>query len=104
MSELDKLEKYLLDHRIAYERIEEDAVFDREHRLVIRFGRHQICVPCMPEDGECRWDAICQPGSYGYEQGLLEIYGEIVDEATDGDSVVGWLTAEDVIKRLEARR
>lgn len=101
MSELDKLEKYLLDHRITYERIEEGAVFDRERRLVIRFGRHQICVP---EAGEgCRWDVICQPYSYGYEQGKLELYGELVTE-DDGDSVVGWLTAEDVIKRLEARQ
>lgn len=102
MSELDKLEKYLLDHRITYERYEVHEEWDGSAGLTFVMDRHQICVP---EEGEaCRWDAICQRGSYGYEAGLLEIYGEIVDEATDGDSVVGWLTAEDVIKRLEARR
>lgn len=102
MSELDKLEKYLLDHRITYERYEVHEEVDGPAGMTFEMGRHQICVP---EEGEvCRWDAICQRGSFGYEAGLLEIYGEIVDEATDGDSVVGWLTAEDVIKRLEARR
>lgn len=101
MSELDKLEKYLLDHRITYERIDRDAVFDRDKRIVIQYGRHQICVPQSGE--ECRWDVICHPHSYGYEQGKLELYGELVTE-DDGDSVVGWLTAEDVIKRLEAKQ
>ena len=86
-NELDKLEEYLIDHRITFESI---------HKM----GWHQICVP---ESGEnCRWDAICHRGSYGYEQGLIEIYGELVTEE-DGDSVVGWLTAEDVIRRLEKK-
>lgn len=48
-----------------------------------------------------RWDAICHYGSYGYEDGLLEIYGELVTE-DDDDSVVGYLTAADVVKRVEA--
>lgn len=100
-TELDKLENYLIDHRITFERVDEDAAHDETGRYLLHHARHQICVPCMPEDGECRWDAICQPGSYGYEQGLLEIYGELVKEE-DRDSVVGWLTADDVIKRIEA--
>ena len=97
-TELDRLENYLLDHRITYERIDEEEIIDEKGR-VIRMDRHQICVP---EEGEnCRWDAICHRGSYGWNHGLIEIYGEIVREE-DGDSVVGWLTAADVIKRMEA--
>lgn len=85
-TELDKLQEYLISRRISHERIDER-------------NRHQICVP---EDGlYCRWDVICHRGSYGYEEGLLEIYGDIVDWRKDGDSVVGWLTAEDVIRRVE---
>lgn len=103
-SELDKLEEYLISRRITFERIDEDAQFDEANRTVIRYARHQICVPCSPEEGKCRWDAICQPGSYGYEEGLLEIYGEIVNRPEDGDSVVGFLTAADVIQRLEERK
>ena len=65
---------------------------------IVMMDRHQICVPNQEYP---IWDAICQRGSHGYEEGLLEIYGVIVDEAIDGDTVVGWLTAEDIIKRLE---
>lgn len=97
-TELDKLEKYLINHRITFERIDEDAVRDETGRFLIRPARHQIYVP---EAGESRWDAICHPGSYGYEEGKIEIYGSLVKEE-DGDSVVGWLTADDVIKRIEA--
>ena len=99
MSELDKLEKYLIEHRIEYNRYDVNQEWDVGDGVVIEMDRHQICVP---EEGDrCKWDAICQRGSYGYELGLLEIYGEIVDEKKDGDTIVGHLTAEDVIKRLE---
>lgn len=89
MSELDKLEKYLKKHNISYNRVDEDGVF----------GRHSIIVPSDKRPFD--WDAICQYGSYGYEDGKLEIYGNLVDYETDGDVVVGYLTAEDVIKRIE---
>lgn len=47
------------------------------------------------------WDAICHSFSYGHEVGLLEIMGVIVDlNKTGGDSVEGWLTAEEILKRL----
>ena len=47
------------------------------------------------------FDAICQRGSYGYEEGLLETMGTIVDVATLGDTVEGHLSASDVISRIE---
>jgi hypothetical protein len=89
MSELDKLENFLKNNGIGYKRIDENTD---------TWGRHQINV--FDSDGNIAWDAICQRGSYGFENGLLEIYGNIVDEEKDGDSVVGWLTAKDVIARL----
>ena len=99
-TELDKLEEYLIGRRITYERFDEDGLLDGNGR-VLRCDRHQICVP---EEGEsCRWDAICHRGSFGFERGLLEIYGELVDIEEDGDSVKGWLTADDVIKRIESK-
>jgi len=51
--------------------------------------------------GSKAWDAICHKGSYGGERGFLEIMGEIVFPAEDGDTVVGYLTAEDVLKRVD---
>lgn len=93
MSELDKLELYLSKSKTHYERIDEEEFF---------FSRHQIIA--YDESGKRLWDAICHIGSYGYEDGLLEISGNIVDEDKDGDSVVGWLTADDVIRRVRRIR
>ena len=92
MDELTKLETWLRSHHIPYERIDEAP-----KPWAPLMERHQICVPSQEI---MRWDAICHYGSYGYEDGLLEIYGELVTE-NDGDSVVGYLTAADVVKRVE---
>ncbi len=41
-------------------------------------------------------------GSYGHEDGLLEIMGTILtDEESKIDCVAGWLTAETIISRIE---
>lgn len=44
-------------------------------------------------------DVICNPYSYGHEYGLLEIMG-LVDEEKVGDSVEGYLSAEQVFSRI----
>lgn len=95
MSELDKLEKYLILNRYRYRRIEETNMSEI---MGVDIGRKQIVVY---KNGKRSWDAICHYGSYGYKEGLLEIMGSIVDVEKDGDEVVGWLTAQDVINRLE---
>lgn len=46
------------------------------------------------------WDVICHSGSYGHEEGLLEAMGIIVDDSSDDDDVVGYLTASDVFQRV----
>lgn len=93
MSELDKLEEYLKENGIPYERQDSEDVFD-ENGLPMSTMFHAIFCPSY----EAReWDAICHRGSYGYEDGLLEIYGKIVDPSR---AVEGWLTAEDVIGRI----
>lgn len=91
MSELDKLEQYLKENNIEYKRK------DIEKRGVI-CNTHQIIVF---DKGKRIWDAICHYGSYGYEEGLLEVMGEPVVMPNDGDSVCGHLTAKDVIERWE---
>lgn len=47
-------------------------------------------------------DAICHDGSYGREKGLLEIMGILVDEAKTNDTVEGWLTADEILKRIDS--
>ena len=83
LTQLDKLEKYLKENGIKYERIDTR-------------NTHQINVP---NSRDKEWDAICHYGSFGYKEGLLEIYGSIVPENV-GNTVEGYLTAEDVVNRI----
>lgn len=75
--EADKLAKGLIEKGIAFE----------YHKCCDGI---QICC-----NG---WDAICHSGSYGHERGLLEIMRTIVK--VDDDEVEGWLTAEEILQRL----
>ena len=100
LTELNKLEAYLKENGVSYERE------DRESRRLLDgtfwcWDWHRIFVHST--DG-CCWDAICHHGSYGAEEGLLEIMGDIVDEEAVGDRVEGWLTAAEVIERIEAMK
>ena len=98
MSELDKLEAYLKDKGIPYTREDKEERRDQQG-YILSMPRHQIIV--NDSEGRRLWDAICQRGSYGNEEGLLEVMGSPVVREEDGDSICGWLTAEDVIARLE---
>ena len=49
-----------------------------------------------PSVADWKIDAIWHPGSYGYEEGLLEIMSEFEDETHD--TVVGHLTAEEALE------
>lgn len=89
--ELNKLEEYLNKRGMKYIREDKDDE---------RVDRHQLIV--LDENGDRLWDAICHFGSFGYEQGLLEIMGTLVNPFMDGDTVVGYLTADKVIDRIEA--
>ena len=96
LTQLNKLERYLEENGIRYERFDREELIEQDN-LRYELERHQIYVPSSEK---AEWDVICQRGSYGAEKGLLEIYGSIV-RANAGDSVEGYLTAEDVIERIE---
>lgn len=99
LTEMNKLEKYLREKYIPYERIDQDKILDQSG--FVRLEQHQICVP-VTDPRYKKWDVICHWGSYGHEEGLLELYGDLVDYEKDGDTVVGYLTADDVIRRIES--
>ena len=46
-------------------------------------------------------DAIEYKGAYGAEADLIEIMGGLTAEEEQFDSVLGWLTAEEVFKRFK---
>ena len=47
--------------------------------------------------GDFDWGAICHSGSYGHEKGLIEV----MRLPQCQDDVIGWLTAEDVLKMVD---
>ena len=97
MSELDILTQYLKDHNIPFERYDCDKTDIKltDGGYTLHIDRHQICVP---NRRYILWDVICQEGSYGYRDGLLEAFGDIVEV---NDMVEGYLTAQDIIERIE---
>ena len=100
MSELEKLEEYLKEHNYNYRW---NSVCQGYEGCPSMFLPHQDQIVVYDDHNTRLWDAVCHFGSYGHEKGLLEIMGVIVDEEADGGSVIGWLTADDVIKRLETK-
>ena len=106
MSELDKLQEYLEQNGYKIKRIDTyptASMLAMSGMLGFEKGYgeyHQIVV--YKEDGDIWWDVICNWGSYGFESGLLEIMGPKGLCNNLDDRVEGWLTAQDIIDRLEA--
>lgn len=115
MTELEKLDRYLTEHK--YPHVPNHLpYFDADGKLIVSefnqivvFERsvefkgsfHEISTRELDAAGCSRsWDAICYFGTYGHADGLLEIAGDIVE---GDEGVEGWLTADDIIARLEAR-
>ena len=89
MEELIKLEAYLKEHNYNY-----------EWRSVCS-ANDQIIV--FNNNGERAWDAVCHRYSHGSEAGLLEVMGRDVVR-DDYDEVEGYLTADEIIERLEENK
>lgn len=62
--------------------------------------RHQIKSTDIDENCNPKWDFICHPGSYGSEDGLLEYWSLKMSDS--GEDPSGWLTAEEVVAKIEA--
>ena len=60
---------------------------------------YQICYPKYGDGRKC--SVIQGKGSYGGEYNLLEIMGLLTEEEEEYDSVLGYLTAENVFDRIE---
>ncbi|MDO4648094.1 MAG: hypothetical protein Q4B26_05535 [Eubacteriales bacterium] len=85
MTEIDKLAEYLRGHGYEFKR----------HTLP--YGSDQIVV--WNDKNKKAWDAVCGKYSYGGTNGLIETMGMPEDKK----GVTGWLTAQDIIDRLEGR-
>lgn len=77
---IEKLTKLLDEAKVPYTR---NPIWNGEQ---IRIGA--LC------------DAVCHNFSYGNEDDLLEIMGALTEEEAENDSVLGWLTPEEVAERF----
>ena len=81
-NELDKLRKMLTDAGIPFEDHQEKwpAAYDNLIRIECEADKYAINQIVYGRTAPHAWklDGICQKGSYGREQGLIEIYGELV--------------------------
>lgn len=66
--------------------------------LETKMGGWHIYYPCI--GNKCVCSVIEFPGSYGYEEDLLEIMGLLTEEEGDCDDVAGFLSVDDVFERI----
>lgn len=97
MTEMQKLDRMLASLNIPHTYGRRFPDLDKKEP--IHDWGTQIIV--TTEKGKRLWDAVCGYGSYGFEDGLLEIMGDIVPGK---DDVLGWLTADDVLALVLAKR
>lgn len=62
---------------------------------------YQIVIKDKENPNLILCDVIYHFASYGYEQNLLEIMGALTKEEYEDDSVLGYLTADEVFKRFK---
>ena len=86
MSELDKLDKFLAEHKIkhTYSKTNPGIEENVKHRLDIPKDQDFWAQITVYENDEYAWDAICGCGSYGYKDGLLEVAGSITEHDVEG--------------------
>ena len=86
LTEFNKLEELLRKNEIPFEREDEIGFMDfHQLRSIEMIGEKYV------------WDVICHFGSYGHEKGLLEIWGENMDEPE------GFLSAEECLEKIKER-
>ena len=76
------------------------SMLDKEkiiHEVRYKINGYQLAYPSFDN---CICSATCNKYSYGGNRGLLEISG-LIDEKESLHDVLGYLSAEDVFKRIK---
>lgn len=92
-TEMDKLKEFnALEDMLTKAGIE----YDREDKEPVMgiWDLHQLMSKDTCGDRYV-WDVICHKGSYGYEQGLLEMWGKNMNDPE------GYLTAKECFEKIK---
>lgn len=91
-TQLSVLHEMLNQANIEHKYIEKGELTEHSARRMIKL---------YDKDGDEVLSAICHYDSYGFEQFKIEIMGLLTKSEQKHDSVVGWLTAKNVFKRIQ---
>lgn len=102
-NELDKLRAMLDEAGIPYDSIKEEWSQEIKDAIPDYYiGNNRYChnqiVYGAAQNGLWKLDGICQMGSYGASEGLIETYGKLGTDA-EGDPLV--LRADDVFQIIK---
>lgn len=103
---MENMERTEMDKLIAYLYKKYEADESKDVLVKPCCGGLQVIV--TDKDDNWLWDAVCHPHSYGGKRGLIEVMEQtknnyvLTEEERECDDVLGYLTAEDIIKRLES--
>lgn len=103
MTEMQKLDILLRHAKVLHTYGRRWPEMDRlDYQEYLPGGRHDGGEQIVTYDaaGNRIWDGIWGWGSYGFEQGLIEVMGA---QLLDHDDVEGWLTARQVMKMWRRR-
>lgn len=92
MTEMQKLDILLKKQKVPY---------TYECRSPDEYREYGEQIIVFDSEGHRLWDGICFKGSYGAEQGLIEVMGPAI--VGRPNAVEGWLTARDVTKMWRCR-
>ena len=108
MNELDKLRIMLEEAEIPYEnRIELNTLFNKYVSIYLKvsgsaahFSRNQIIYGRIPNTrNDWKFDGICQYGSYGADEGMIETYGSLGSDEEGQPRVMTAAEAFEIIKK-----
>ena len=71
------------------------------HTLKTIFDGWQVCYPVDVSSSVCVMDAVEHYGSFGKDEDKLEIMGLLTPEEEEHDTILGYLTADEVFERIK---
>ncbi len=105
LTEFDKLELWLRlhanDYNLQYTRYDNEDAYAGCEEVEKVFNYEPIdkhILHVYRQGSEAYFTAICEEGSMGSTEGLIEIHGDLVDPDRIHE---GWLRADEIIRRIE---
>lgn len=94
LTEMNKLEEMLKQHEVYYERADSPGFWRREGYLT---HEYHIIRGLDRKTGAKLWDVVCNLGSFGATEGLLEYWDCTMENGEDPEGYMNALAVFDLI-------